>query len=135
MFLQPVTKFFIGSFLEGMDGPLGYRQLDSDFSILFSLHGQLNNFTHLYRYSSDRFPHQKISFLPDNLIFEIRFRFCQSFFDKMFIDLFASDHIEATIPGNPIKVSFYFKDILKVGPILPIGQQGFLSNVFPIDSR
>ena len=26
MFLQPVTKFFIGSFLEGMDGPLGYRQ-------------------------------------------------------------------------------------------------------------
>ena len=49
MFLQPVTKFFIGSFLEGMDGPLGYRQLGSDFSILFSLHGQLNNFTHLYR--------------------------------------------------------------------------------------
>ena len=35
MFLQPVTKFFIGSFLEGMDGPLGYRQFGSDFSILF----------------------------------------------------------------------------------------------------
>ena len=50
----------------------------------------------------------------------------------MFIDLFASDHIEATIPCNPIKVSFYFKDILKVGPILPIGQQGFLSNVFAL---
>lgn len=49
MFLQPVTKFFIGSFLEGMDGPSDIDNWTAISAFFFSLHGQLNNFTHLYR--------------------------------------------------------------------------------------